>query len=200
MAERTWTCQRVSNKVKCGATNPKRLQICAVCGKRRPPTKKPAHKAVLDLVTYEQCVEIFGDRCMICGAEAKKNKLSRDHDHSSGILRGILCYQCNTALPKRVTLEWMQRATSYLLAAAERECDDNGLPILLEGLGTERGEVDLLGAVVDREHPAGDGDDDCLAGRADLEDLTDVPEVLLDGARRDPEFSTDVDGVEPSAA
>jgi len=88
--------------------------------------------AVLSLVTYEQCVEVFGDRCMICGAEAKKNRLSRDHDHATGKLRGILCYQCNTSLPKRVTVEWMQHATTYLLAAEAREHGEDGLPIPLE--------------------------------------------------------------------
>lgn len=35
--------------------------------------------------------------CMICGT-IPSNGLHIDHDHSSGVVRGLLCMRCNTAL------------------------------------------------------------------------------------------------------
>lgn len=129
MAQRFWTCQRQKAGHKCGTKNPARLQKCQSCGKRRPARKEPEHRAVLKLVTYEQCVEVFGPRCMICGAEAKNIKLSRDHDHATGKLRGILCFPCNSALRNRIDVEWMRKAIIYLEAAKAREHGEDGLPI-----------------------------------------------------------------------
>lgn len=130
MAQRFWTCARVSKGLKCGKRNPARLKKCQSCGKHRPTRKQPAHRAVLKLVTYEQCIEVFGDKCMICGGEAKNIKLSRDHDHKTGALRGLLCFPCNSALKNYMTLDWMYKAVAYLEQAETRECGEDGRPLL----------------------------------------------------------------------
>jgi hypothetical protein len=122
MAARFWTCQRIQNGVKCGHRNPKRLQICAKCRKRRPKTKGPAHRAVLEKVDYATCVAIFGEICGICGRKPPPGKkLHRDHDHRSGKLRGVLCPNCNRTLNNRVdNIEWLEQAIKYLLRASEQ--------------------------------------------------------------------------------
>lgn len=44
---------------------------------------------------YEAFLESHNFECDVCGS--KKN-LGVDHDHESGIVRGLLCSNCNTAL------------------------------------------------------------------------------------------------------
>jgi hypothetical protein len=52
---------------------------------------------------YDALVKLQGDKCGICGksrAEAtlKYEDWNIDHDHKSGLVRGLLCGNCNTGL------------------------------------------------------------------------------------------------------
>lgn len=117
MPEHVWTCQRRVSGVKCGAKNPRRRQLCLVCGGRRRPTQKPKHTAALDM-TYEECVRVFGEQCGICGAGPRTRRLHRDHEHKgSGVVRGLLCFPCNVALRTYMTVEWLLAAAAYLQRA-----------------------------------------------------------------------------------
>ena len=68
---------------------------------------------------FENISAAQGYKCRICARSASKEryeKLSIDHCHSTGVVRGLLCLRCNTALGKfqddpRVLL----RAAQYLL-------------------------------------------------------------------------------------
>lgn len=116
---RFWTCQRVSCKVKCGHKNPAIKRNCLRCGKPRPARKRPAHRAVL-ANPYEWWVERFGNACNICGApEPDDRRLDRDHDHVTGIARGLLCPFCNRALDSRVTQSYSRITPAWLRAAAD---------------------------------------------------------------------------------
>lgn len=130
MPERTWTCKRVSGGIRCGHVNPRRKQLCEACGKRRPPTKKPAHMAALDAMTYEDLVAIRGEVCWICGAARKPGgkRLHRDHDHRTGKARGLLDFRCNSAIRPYMTLEWMRSVVAYM-----EECE--ALEAALSGQG-----------------------------------------------------------------
>lgn len=112
---RVWTCQG------CKTQHPRTKQKCS-CGRKRPAARKPAHRAVLDSMPYEEWVERFGDACNICGAKQKDGgpRLHRDHGHSGktlGVARGILCFRCNSALPARCDAEWLERAAAYMRRA-----------------------------------------------------------------------------------
>lgn len=116
MAERFWTCQRRQDGQKCGHVNPKRKQICERCHKRRPATKQPAHRKVLEQ-PYEVFVAANGGReeCGICGAKPTDGRrLDRDHDHRTGRPRGLLCHFCNRTLSNRLRVEWLRSALAYL--------------------------------------------------------------------------------------
>lgn len=115
MAERKWTCQRISKGKKCGIENPKRKLYCVACGKKRPPTKRPDHMKALD-DPYEYFVAVNGgDFCGICGRVPEPGKkLHRDHDHRSGAARGVLCFPCNLQLKNGYTPEWHRAAADYL--------------------------------------------------------------------------------------
>ncbi len=44
-------------------------------------------------------LEAQGGGCFICGRPAREDSsLHVDHDHSTGAIRGILCFSCNNAL------------------------------------------------------------------------------------------------------
>lgn len=113
-----WTCRRQAGGVKCLHVNPNRKQKCLACGKSKPQKSKPKHMAVLTTMTYEQFLEVAGDeRCQICGAGPKARRLHRDHDHATGRPRGLLCFQCNTRLPRGIDPAWLRAAADYLDAA-----------------------------------------------------------------------------------
>jgi hypothetical protein len=118
----SWKCQRQSKGLKCGHVNENRRRKCVECGKPRPPRKRPDHLTVLQNTTYEECVELFGEECGICGALPKDGRRHhRDHEHVAfGAIRGILCFRCNSALRSYLTLEWLRQAVAYLERFEER--------------------------------------------------------------------------------
>lgn len=54
---------------------------------------------------YEVMYESQAGLCMVCGREetASGRLLAVDHDHRTGMVRGLLCTKCNT------TLGWIER-------------------------------------------------------------------------------------------
>lgn len=115
---RYWRCRRVRKGIQCGQLNLRRKQKCTACGGPRPKPRVPAHRKVLLTCDYETFERMFGSRCGICGAVAsERRRLDRDHDHKTGMPRGLLCARCNRALPSWITEDWLRRAADYLAAA-----------------------------------------------------------------------------------
>lgn len=84
------------------------------CLKTRPKRKEPAHKAVLR-TQYEIWVKEFGEVCGICGRKpTATRRLDRDHCHTTGDWRGLLCARCNRALPNWMDAKWLRNAIVYL--------------------------------------------------------------------------------------
>ena len=61
---------------------------------------KTKEGAYFTLIDFKKAVEQYGSKCQICGSDGSKHKkgLVVDHDHITGIYRGILCAFCNTAI------------------------------------------------------------------------------------------------------
>lgn len=55
----------------------------------------------ISLQEYEEIWGHQGHKCAICGRKPKPGQRAYhvDHDHQSGVVRGILCYKCNRGLP-----------------------------------------------------------------------------------------------------
>lgn len=79
----------------------------------------------LSLDEYQELLERQGGCCAICGtpdgAERGNNngskRLSVDHDHTTGVVRGLLCGSCNQALGQfQDNTEWLWKAIEYLQA------------------------------------------------------------------------------------
>lgn len=46
---------------------------------------------------FDALLQIQGGVCAICGGADKQRRLSVDHDHATGLVRGLLCSGCNGA-------------------------------------------------------------------------------------------------------
>jgi hypothetical protein len=66
---------------------------------------------------YDVIYKGQGGRCAICQrATGATRKLSVDHDHKTGEVRGLLCRPCNTGLGHaRDDPEFFERAKQYLI-------------------------------------------------------------------------------------
>ncbi len=116
-----WTCQRQADGIRCRKVNPARKRNCQRCGKPRPARKRPAHLDALKL-SYEQYVDLNGgEHCAICHRKpSASRKLDRDHCHTAGEPRGLLCSRCNRALPNWVTSAWLRAAAAYVERTGDR--------------------------------------------------------------------------------
>lgn len=67
-------------------------------------------------------LEQQGGRCKICGTDKPEGRgFVVDHDHGSGIIRGVLCFKCNIGLGNfKDNILVMENAIEYLLHAFER--------------------------------------------------------------------------------
>jgi Recombination endonuclease VII len=82
----------------------------------------------ITIADYDRMFEEQNGVCAICGeARPEERTLHIDHDHETGVIRGLLCFRCNNALGDfREEYELFQRAADYLdrddeLAALVRE-------------------------------------------------------------------------------
>lgn len=93
------------------------FRICRTCRERytegwknRNTTKRAAvwrkwhlkKRFGLTPETYDKMLLEQGGRCAICRSSETKtktsNRFSIDHDHSTGVVRGLLCNHCNVAI------------------------------------------------------------------------------------------------------
>jgi hypothetical protein len=106
---------------------------------------------------YERLFAFQGGKCAICRrARGVKRRLAVDHDHATGLARGLTCSPCNSMLAhSRDDLEFYRRAYHYLanppakragIIAIAREVRDgsDSIPVLdlpQAGSGDEGDEV-----------------------------------------------------------
>jgi hypothetical protein len=54
----------------------------------------------IDATEYGWLLDTQGGGCYGCGRSGVTRNLHVDHDHKTGVVRGILCISCNSALQK----------------------------------------------------------------------------------------------------
>ena len=64
--------------------------------------------------TYEAMLAEQQGVCRLCGSPPKNRRLSVDHDHDSGVVRDLLCHNCNRALAHFENPVWYAAALDYL--------------------------------------------------------------------------------------
>jgi hypothetical protein len=120
--------------VKCGHRNDREggRRKCVGCRADLPKRRVPTHAKVLRDTPYDQFVEINeaihgqGDNCGVCGGPPSESnrRLDRDHDHRTGLPRGLAHVRCNRELLRNSTLEearlvvaYLERVSDYYLSA-----------------------------------------------------------------------------------
>lgn len=67
----------------------------------RPCASAAQHGAMIErtynltAAQYDALAALQGGRCAICRARPKSKRLAVDHDHKTGLVRGLLCSRCN---------------------------------------------------------------------------------------------------------
>lgn len=95
-------------KNKLGQTRPE----CKRCQNLR----KLKYKYGLEPSRYLELCKLQKNLCKICSRENVQNKpLHVDHDHSTGVIRGLICFECNIMLGmSRDSIETLAKAILYL--------------------------------------------------------------------------------------
>ena len=88
---------------------------------------------------YEAMLESQGLACAICGVPPTgQRKLSVDHDHKTGYVRGLLCPGCNLGLGGMMDDPAILAAAIYYLQSHER-ADKTALPMVRKKMDPSRG-------------------------------------------------------------
>lgn len=131
MAARYWTCPKCGYRnerawLKCRGyvagsaanTAPDALRLCPG---RRPPKRVPKHAVTLRDHGYDHYRQVnetihgAGDNCGVCLAVPKDSRnMQREHDHVTGLPRGLACWRCNRLMPKQFGLTEARAIVAYL--------------------------------------------------------------------------------------
>lgn len=145
---------------RCGGGKGKKYVSLKFCGRCQYVIKKErsanAHGRALEArygITREDYWNLHayqGGVCYICiRATGKTRRLTVDHDHATGLVRGLLCRPCNTLLGHlRDSIEAAERIVSYLEAPPFQS-----MLVVKRSLITEQSDGQRRG------HPAGIGRD-----------------------------------------
>jgi len=70
---------------------------CKECDKDVSLKSQLMHSYGITVEEYDEMFITQDERCLICNNKSKK-RLSVDHDHNTGKVRGLLCSKCNTGI------------------------------------------------------------------------------------------------------
>lgn len=124
MARRYWTCRKCKHRNE--RTSSRKCQGCNELTK--PKTRVPKHALTLRDQTYSDYVLVNEaihyspgsliddpEACGVCGKEKSETRRhDRDHDHRTGLARGLACVRCNRELLRNSTLEEARAVVAYL--------------------------------------------------------------------------------------
>jgi Recombination endonuclease VII len=69
----------------------------------------------LSIEDYDAILKFQGGVCAGCGKVPGKTRLHVDHRHSDGLVRGLICWSCNSALGKlRDSEDRLERLLRYI--------------------------------------------------------------------------------------
>lgn len=100
---------------------------CTRCGKSRQPHRIYCHvcagsilfmKYGITEIDYERLLVEQGGACAICRNPSTGRRLSVDHDHDTGRVRGLLCFTCNIGLGSfKDSILRLESAIEYLIGS-----------------------------------------------------------------------------------
>lgn len=92
------------------------------CRRARPKRRVAKHARTLRDDNYAVYVQVARDihgvtdeSCCVCTRLRHESmRHHRDHDHVTGLPRGVVCFQCNGLMPRLLTLQRARDIVSYL--------------------------------------------------------------------------------------
>lgn len=79
----------------------------------------------ITLEDYNRQLEKQNHKCAICGATDDQKELAVDHCHSTGKVRGLLCFRCNGSIGKfEDDISILQSAIEYLINPPYEDKDE----------------------------------------------------------------------------
>lgn len=95
--------------------NPEKYNTAARGYNKKHYPKLRLNRYGISLEHYNNMIESQNNKCYICDSAPKGTRpLVIDHNHTTGAVRGLLCYGCNRALHVLETPELMIKAVAYL--------------------------------------------------------------------------------------
>lgn len=85
---------------------------CKICVCRRSSRELSLREYGITEIERVEMIKAQDAKCKICNL---KKRLHVDHDHKTGIIRGLLCFTCNIGISKfKDNLELLKKAAAYL--------------------------------------------------------------------------------------
>ena len=104
-----------------------KLRICKACGNMHSRNNSKIYKYGITPARREEMFNLQGRCCAVCkSTESGGWGWNIDHDHVTGIVRGILCQNCNFALGHaKDSIKILQRLIEYLRRTSYVEFGDD---------------------------------------------------------------------------
>ena len=89
--------------------------VCKVCVREQQHARGYAliRNAGITLAQYEDLLQRQDGHCALCERQPGQRRLHVDHDHVTGMIRGLLCPKCNTWMAAVDDQDWLRRAMIY---------------------------------------------------------------------------------------
>ena len=65
--------------------------------------------------TFQKLLAIQEGRCAVCGVSLEHHQIHVDHDHATGLVRGLLCWRCNRFRVAQNRSDNIKQVNEYLL-------------------------------------------------------------------------------------
>lgn len=113
---------------------------CKGCASRASHASHIKRTYGLEVEVYERLLRFQGGRCYVCGQVPRSQRLAVDHDHETGVVRGLLCandeFGCNFSLRRilgdvtaaRRLLEYVEKAPLQRMLDGEGRSENRPVP------------------------------------------------------------------------
>ncbi len=95
--------------------SPAGVRWCRACRTERAKKYHLENKYGLTLDIVDDMLRCQNGQCLICLDELTEERLTVDHDHETGYIRGLLCRHCNQGLGQfKDNAQVVRKAAMYL--------------------------------------------------------------------------------------
>lgn len=94
----------------------RRSSECSSCAADRRRASRLRSQFNISVEEYDQILDAQGGVCAVCKKPPTTKRLAVDHDHATGLIRGLVCWWCNKLIgAANDDAERLRSASDYLL-------------------------------------------------------------------------------------